>query len=165
MILSLSSVVNTIRVKKGKFSMVGREGGKVGSGCPLFFTVNWKGPVSIGNKDQFFLVVELLVDPNQPGAELAETQQCTTESRLILILANWASLTYEYIVGTRFFTWPAIKTWFNIYQARSNVLFPGKYTYKEIRWYSYFWSNLKIFLLHLSGPSNHLWTCYAVHSK
>ena len=40
-------------------------------------------------------------------------------------------------------------------QGRSYILFSGKYTYRGLTWYSYFWSTIKTFLLYFSGPSNH----------
>ena len=40
-------------------------------------------------------------------------------------------------------------------QGRSHILFSGKYTYRGLTWYSYFWSTIKTFLLYFSGPSNH----------
>ena len=76
-------------LKRGNFPWLGGKEERSAVDAYSFLQLTENGQcVSIGNKDQFFLVVELLVDPNQPGAELAETQQCTTESRLILILAN-----------------------------------------------------------------------------
>ena len=54
-------------------------------------------------------------------------------------------------------------------QGRSHILFSGKYTYRGLTWYSYFWSTLKTFLLYFSGPSNHHRHCILAifwgHSK
>ena len=75
-------------LKRGNFPWLGGQEERSAVDAYSFLQLTEKGQCQQGTKTNSSWSSELLVDLNQPGAELAETQQCTTESRLILILAN-----------------------------------------------------------------------------